>query len=183
MKNNTDTLKSIVKDYNVSPIGQAFLLHIWVSLTSPTHSLPLYFGAGSLHRRLRVWIPPPQVRVQVSHGDQGPQLPLTKGGRKKTWSISIHAVDNTWAPGWWKDGRTYSGTETSDTSLCAGPLPHSPCLRAVGWESCRGGYGLWHQHHRWRSRMTRVTNSSSRRPAWLKATNKGQEVSNQEAKC
>ncbi len=87
--------RSSVSDYNASPIGQAFLLHIWVSLASPTHSLPPYFGAGSLHRRLRVWTPPPQVRVQVSHGDQGPQLPLTKADKKKTWFISILAVYNT----------------------------------------------------------------------------------------
>lgn len=79
---------------SVLPIGQAFLLHIWVSLASPTHSLPPNFGAGSLHRRLRVWRPPPQVRLQVSHGDHGPQLPLTteKISRKHDKFISLLCV-------------------------------------------------------------------------------------------
>lgn len=152
---------------NGSPMGQAFLLHIWTSLTSPTHSLPPYFGAGSLHRRLRVWTPPPQVRLQVSHGDQGPQLPLTK--RHMTWFISFLARYDTKAKGKWIDGETYSGMEPFDTFRCAGPRPRSPCLQAEGWGSYRGGYGLWHQSHRWQSRMTRVTNSSSCHPAWLKA--------------
>lgn len=152
-------------------MGQAFLLHIWVSLALPMHSLPPYFGAGSLHRRLRFWIPPPQVRVQLSHGDQGPQLPLTKRDQKKTWVISVLALYNTQMQ---SDGETYWGTETSDTSRFAGPLPRSLYHQAEGWGSCRGGYGWWHQNHRWRSRMTRVTNGSSCRLAWLKAARKGQ---------
>lgn len=81
--------------------------------------------------------------MHVSHGDQGPQLPLTKGGeRKKRKIIFIPAVYNTHMQAVVLDGETYWGTEISDTSGFAGPLPHSSCLRAEGWGSCRGGSGL-----------------------------------------
>ena len=141
------------------------------------HSLPPYFGAGSLHKRFRIWEPLPQVRVHVSHGDQGPQLPLTKGDKKKSWFIFVLFVQNTtrnWISIQWNNGGTHSGMETSDTSRFAVPRPHSPFLRAEGWGSCRGGYGWWHQHRRWQSRKTRVTSGSSCRPAWLNVTKKGQ---------
>ena len=39
------------------------------------------------------------------------------------------------------DVGTYLGTEISDTSQFAVLLPHSSCLQAEGWGSCKGGYG------------------------------------------
>ena len=169
----------------LSPTGQDFLLHIWVTLASPTHSLPSYFGSGSLHRRLRVWTPPPQVRLHVSHGDHGPQLPLTVGDENKnvinSYPCCTEHINATRQ--WISDGGTYWGTEPSDISPFVGPLPRSPCLQAEGWGSCRGGYGWWHQNHRWRSRKTRVTSGSSRRPAWLKATKKGQRSAIRQTNC
>lgn len=74
----------VINIAGVSPIGQDLLLQVWMSLASPTHSFPPCFGSGSLQRRLRIWTPPPQVRVHVSHGDQGPQLPLTADNKEKT---------------------------------------------------------------------------------------------------
>lgn len=65
-----------------SPMGQSCLLQTWFSITSPTQSLPPNWGAGLLQSRLRFCAPPPQVTEQMSHGDQGPQPPLTR--RKQT---------------------------------------------------------------------------------------------------
>lgn len=159
-------------------MGQAFLLHVWVSLASPMQSLPPYFGDGSLHNRLRVWEPPPHVREQVSHGDQGPQLPLTEEYKEGTCCIINwypFCIDHTNVPRLWiSDGGTYWGTKTSDTSRFVGPLLHTLCPQAEGLGSCRGGYGWWHPHHRWQSMMTRVTNGSSCHPAWLKDRKIGQ---------
>lgn len=59
------------------PMGQSCLLQIWFSVTSPMHSLPPNWGVGLLQSRLRFCTPPPQVTEQMSHGDQGPQPPLT----------------------------------------------------------------------------------------------------------
>ena len=59
------------------PMGQSCLLQIWFSVTSPTQSLPPNWGVGLLQSRLRFCTPPPQVTEQMSHGDQGPQPPLT----------------------------------------------------------------------------------------------------------
>lgn len=64
------------------PIGQAWLLHTWDIVPSPWQSFPPYLGTGSVQRRLRYWTPPLQVTVQVSHGDQGPQPPSTRGYHK-----------------------------------------------------------------------------------------------------
>lgn len=64
--------------------------------------------------------------------------------------------------------QAYWDMETFGTFRFACPLPHTPCLRAEGWGSCRGGYEWWDQRHRWPSMMTRVTSGSSCRLAWLK---------------
>lgn len=73
-----------------------------------------------------------------------------------------------------KKVESYLGMETSDTSQFADPLQHSSCLQTGAWGSYTGGYGWWHQHHRWQSKMTKATSDSSCRLAWLKATNTGQ---------
>lgn len=73
------------------PIGQSCLLHTWDAVASPTQSFPPYLGTGAVQRRLRVWIPPLQVTVQMSQGDQGPQPPLTK----KWIKSNIHYLAST----------------------------------------------------------------------------------------
>uniref|UniRef100_A0A0E9XKX8 Uncharacterized protein n=1 Tax=Anguilla anguilla TaxID=7936 RepID=A0A0E9XKX8_ANGAN len=68
-------------------MGQSCLLQSWVAFSSPTQSFPPYLGDGSLQIRLRVWTPPPQVTVQVSHRDQGPHSPFI--GHGDFWHGSV----------------------------------------------------------------------------------------------
>lgn len=149
-------------------MGQSRLLHSCVALASPWHSLPPYLGAGSLQRRSRVWTPPPQVTVQVSHRDQGPQLPLTAGTKgprhqhmrnsRMDMVSSVHGL---------RRSPTYLGSVASGTSPSPCPSPHSPCHPSVGSASCIGGYGWWRPPHTSPSTRTRETSGSSCHPAWL----------------
>ena len=47
------------------------------SAPDPEQAAPPLDGAGLLQRRVRDWVPPPQVRLQAPKADQAPQLPLT----------------------------------------------------------------------------------------------------------
>ena len=71
------------------PIGHSCLLHTWDMAPPPTQWFPPYFGAGSVQRRLRIWIPPPHVKVQVSQRDQGPHPPWTRRRGNTMFSISL----------------------------------------------------------------------------------------------
>jgi hypothetical protein len=57
-------------------------VHAWVlqacdSDPDPTQAAPPLAGAGLLQRRVRVRVPPPQVRLQVPNEAHAPQFPLT----------------------------------------------------------------------------------------------------------
>jgi hypothetical protein len=57
-------------------------VHAWVlqacdSDAEPTQAAPPLAGAGLLQRRVRVRVPPPQVRLQVPNAAHAPQFPLT----------------------------------------------------------------------------------------------------------
>jgi hypothetical protein len=58
-------------------IGQILVLQSFDSNEMPTQSAPPFSAAGLLQRRLLVWLPPPQVLLQVDQADQSPQLPFT----------------------------------------------------------------------------------------------------------
>lgn len=65
-----------------SPIGHSCLLQASLSLVSPGHFLPPYWGLGLLQTRVRPLTPPPQVAEQIAHGDHGPQPPSTAHGQQ-----------------------------------------------------------------------------------------------------
>lgn len=149
------------------PTGQAWLLHTWDIVPSPTQSFPPYLGTGSEQRRLRVWIPPAQVTVQVSHGDQGPQPPSTKTYHKNNIQYvtlnPYHNIHCYWNSTHW-DKVTF-GRFRFDVLL-----PGSPCHPSGVWGSCRGVSGWWPPHHRSQSMKTRETSGSNHHPVWLWAT-------------
>ena len=53
----------------------------------PSQGVPLHFGAGWSHLRVRVCSPPLQLAVQVLHSDHGDQLPSTR--RMTTFSFCL----------------------------------------------------------------------------------------------
>jgi len=53
------------------------VLHACDSDPDPAQVAPPLDGAGLLQRRVRDWVPPPHVRLQVPKADQVPQFPLT----------------------------------------------------------------------------------------------------------
>ena len=67
----------------------------WVA--SPKHSAPPYAGTGLLHSLVRVWLPPPQVLLQVEKELQDPQPPFI--GHSSVLQVSVSdAWPEHWAP-------------------------------------------------------------------------------------
>lgn len=58
-------------------LGQLCVLQVCVAVENPVQSLPPYCGAGFVQERILVWIPPPQVTVQVPHDPHDAQNPST----------------------------------------------------------------------------------------------------------
>ena len=76
--------------------------HLPTSFLSPPHSSPPFFGGGSLHFLVRVWVPYPHVTLQGDHDDQRPQWPSTGTKRVEVHlsfsrSISIMVNGSFWA--------------------------------------------------------------------------------------
>ena len=62
------------------PIGQGSLLQACVSELSAPQSSPLCSGGGLSQVLVRVWFPPPQARVQLSHSDHSVHPPSERKG-------------------------------------------------------------------------------------------------------
>ena len=90
-----------MNDINL-PRSQTVLRHLPTSFLSPPHSSPPFFGGGSLHFLVLVWVPYPHVTLQGDHDDQRPQWPSTGTKRVEvhlsfSWSISIMVNGSFWA--------------------------------------------------------------------------------------
>jgi len=59
----------------VSPAVQFCELQDCDPLELPTQSAPPFVGGGLLQRRVRDWVPPPQVALHVPHALHSPQFP------------------------------------------------------------------------------------------------------------
>ena len=68
----------IIKILNAKYIpGHVPVLQLRVSDESPAHCSPLPTGAGFVHVRLRVWVPPPQVSVHPEYALHRVHPPFT----------------------------------------------------------------------------------------------------------
>lgn len=64
-------------------LGQSVFLQGWVSMATPLHALPPFWGGGLLHSRTLVMLPSPHVVVHADQGDQKPQFPPARAEKER----------------------------------------------------------------------------------------------------
>lgn len=72
------------------PDGQLWLLQSCLSVFDPLQLCPPLEGAGLVHDLILIWVPPPQVSLQLVHDDHNAQEPSTKSS-----SVSVVVGLNT----------------------------------------------------------------------------------------
>lgn len=65
------------KKKTLDSLGQLVVPHSWLSSPAPWQEAPPKAGGGASHSWERLWVPPPQVTEQLSHGVHPDQKPST----------------------------------------------------------------------------------------------------------
>ena len=72
MRSRNSPIKIVYPDEHVREV------QVWDAVAFPVHAAPPFAGAGLSHRRVRDWVPPPHVLLQVPQVDHAPHFPLTE---------------------------------------------------------------------------------------------------------